>query len=303
MREHHAFWSATGSGKTLIMHMNIKQYMHYLTKSGRRKELNRIMLVTPNEGLSKQHKDEFEISGIQADMFSKQGTSLFTGQAVEIIEITKLTETEGDKTVALDAFEGNNLVLVDEGHRGLSGKVWSDRRKKLAEKGFTFEYSATLGQAASSNKALTQQYAKSILFDYSYRYFYTDGYGKDYRILNLKKEDENKGDIKELYLTACLLTFYQQKVLFQDARSKVNQFNIENPLWVFVGSSVIAKKQKLNKQDEQTASDIIEILKFIARFTASKNKAEVIKRIAKVISADTGILADGRDVFANVFAK
>ena len=27
----------------------------------------------------------------------------------------------GDKTVAVDAFEGNNLVLVDEGHRGASG--------------------------------------------------------------------------------------------------------------------------------------------------------------------------------------
>jgi hypothetical protein len=24
----------------------------------------------------------------------------------------------GDKTVAVEAFEGNNLVLVDEGHRG-----------------------------------------------------------------------------------------------------------------------------------------------------------------------------------------
>jgi len=28
-------------------------------------------------------------------------------------------------------------------------------------------------------------YAKSILFDYGYRYFYEDGYGKDYRIFNL----------------------------------------------------------------------------------------------------------------------
>ena len=50
------------------------------------------MLVTPNEGLSKQHKEEFELSGIQADVFSKQGASLFTGKAIEIIEITKLTE-------------------------------------------------------------------------------------------------------------------------------------------------------------------------------------------------------------------
>lgn len=289
-----AFWSATGSGKTLIMHMNIKQYLHYLTKSGRSSELNRILLVTPNEGLSKQHKEEFELSGIQADFFSKQGASLFTGKAVEIIEITKLTENEGDKTVALDAFEGNNLVLVDEGHRGSSGAIWSKRRRKLAEKGFTFEYSATLGQAAAGNPALTQEYAKSIIFDYSYRYFYSDGYGKDYRILNLP--DDNDEEIRELYLTACLLTFYQQKVLFKDPRSKVKQFNIENPLWIFVGGSVT------KNTSAKDMSDIVDIVRFLARFTASKNKASILKRIAQAISGDTGLLdGKGYDIFANAF--
>ncbi len=289
-----AFWSATGSGKTLIMHMNIKQYLHHLTKSGRSRELNRILLVTPNEGLSKQHKEEFEKSGIQADVFSKQGASLFTGKAVEIIEITKLTEADGDKTVALDAFEGNNLVLVDEGHRGSSGLVWSSRRRKLAEKGFTFEYSATLGQAASGNASLTQEYAKSILFDYSYRYFYSDGYGKDYRILNLA--DDSDEAVRELYLTACLLTFYQQKVLFKDPRSKVKQFNIENPLWIFVGGSVT------KSTSAKDISDTIDILLFLARFTSSANKQAVLQRIQKAISGDTGLLgAKGQDIFANVF--
>lgn len=33
-------------------------------------------------------------------------------------------------------------------------------------------------------------YTKNILFDYSYRYFYEDGYGKDYRIFNLPKSHE-----------------------------------------------------------------------------------------------------------------
>lgn len=289
-----AFWSATGSGKTLIMHMNIKQYLHHLTKSGRSRELNRMLLVTPNEGLSKQHKEEFEISGIQADVFSKQGASLFTGKAIEIIEITKLTEADGDKTVALDAFEGNNLVLVDEGHRGSSGAVWSSNRRKLAEKGFTFEYSATLGQAAAGNAVLTQEYAKSILFDYSYRYFYSDGYGKDYRILNLA--DDNDESVRELYLTACLLAFYQQKVLFNDPRSKVKQFNIENPLWIFVGGSVT------KATSSKDISDTIDILLFLARLTSTANKQNVIQRIARAISGDTGLLgAQGQDIFANMF--
>ena len=42
-----AFWMATGSGKTLLMHTNILQYQYALTQHGRQRELNRILLLTP----------------------------------------------------------------------------------------------------------------------------------------------------------------------------------------------------------------------------------------------------------------
>ena len=42
-----AFQSATGSGKTLLMHAHILQFQHYLALSGGR--LNNIVLLTPNE--------------------------------------------------------------------------------------------------------------------------------------------------------------------------------------------------------------------------------------------------------------
>lgn len=170
-----AFWNATGSGKTLLMHVNILQYRHYLKLHGREKELNRIILLTPNEGLSKQHLEEFALAGIEelrADLFSKDGKSLFSGKVIEILDVHKLREEMGNKTVAIDAFESNNLVLVDEGHRGASGKelgTWMAARRRLCEDGFSFEYSATFGQAmkASGNKNLADEYAKCILFDYS----------------------------------------------------------------------------------------------------------------------------------------
>lgn len=84
-----AYWSATGSGKTLLMHANILQYQYYLEKRGRRHELNRVILLTPNEGLSRQHLDEFEKAGISAELFNKDGRGLFAGQAVEILDIHK----------------------------------------------------------------------------------------------------------------------------------------------------------------------------------------------------------------------
>jgi hypothetical protein len=61
----------------------------------------------------------------------------------------------GEKTVAVEAFEGNNLVLVDEGHRGTgtAAGAWMSRRESLVRGGFAFEYSATFGQAVA--KGLT----------------------------------------------------------------------------------------------------------------------------------------------------
>ena len=286
-----AFWMATGSGKTLLMHANILQYQHALTKHGRQRELNRILLLTPNEGLSLQHLCEFARAGIDAELFNKEGLGLFSGKAVEIIEVTRLGEEMGDKTVAIDAFEGNNLVLVDEGHRGASsGKegAWMSARNDLCEKGFSFEYSATFGQAVKNDADLTEQYAKSTLYDYSYRYFYEDGYGKDYQILNLDEGTQQK--YLELYLVASLLSFFQQQRLYREQGSSFQPFKIENPLWVFVGGSVTASKR------EET--DIVQILQFLARYVA--NRADSIQRIGRVLNQGL-VTATGKNLFAGHF--
>ncbi len=288
-----AYWSATGSGKTLLMHANILQYQFYLEKHGRRRELNRIILLTPNEGLSQQHLREFETAGISAELFDKDGRGLFAGQAVEILDIHKLKDEMGNKTIAIDAFEGNNLVLVDEGHRGASSGeegTWMRFRNALCEKGFSFEYSATFGQAVKGNKKLTDLYAKGILFDYSYRYFYGDGFGKDYQIFNL--DEATQANHLELYLVACLLAFYQQQRLYREQEVAFRPFNIEKPLWIFVGGSVTAT---LAKKD---ASDIVVILKFLARYVA--DRAGSIQRIEQVLNQGL-VAADGKNLFAGRF--
>ena len=289
-----AFWMATGSGKTLLMHANILQYQHVLTQHGRRRELNRILLLTPNEGLSQQHLREFEAAGIDAELFNKDGRGLFSGQAVEILEVTRLRDEMGDRTIAIDAFEGNNLVLVDEGHRGASGGeegAWMRFRNALCEKGFSFEYSATFGQAVKGSPKLTELYAKSTLCDYSYRYFYGDGFGKDYQILNLDQETQQNH--LELYLVACLLSFFQQQRLYREQGGTFRPFNIDNPLWIFVGGRVTAT---LAKKD---ASDIVEILQFLARYVA--DRAGSIQRIERVLYQGL-VTATGRNLFAGRFA-
>jgi hypothetical protein len=288
-----AYWSATGSGKTLLMHANILQYQHYLTQHGRRRELSRIILLTPNEGLSQQHLRDFETAGMAAELFNKDGRGLFAGRAVEILDIHKLKDEMGDKTIAVDAFEGNNLVLVDEGHRGASGGeegTWMRFRNALCEKGFSFEYSATFGQAVKGNRALTDLYAKSVLFDYSYRYFYGDGFGKDYQILNL--DEGTQQNQLELYLVACLLSFFQQQRLYREQGMAFRPFHIDKPLWIFVGGKVTAT---LATKD---ASDIIEILRFLARYVSDRTGS--IQRIERVLNQGL-VTADGKNLFADRF--
>ena len=292
-----AFWSATGSGKTLLMHANILQYKKYSEQAGNKP--NRILLVTPNEGLSKQHLDELSLSNIEAQAFSKNTGSMFSGTFVEVIEITKLAEENGDKTVAVESFESNNLVLVDEGHRGASGDKWKPMRDKLSKEGFSFEYSATFGQsiAAESNqtkkKKLLDEYGKAVIFDYSYKYFYNDGYGKDYQILNLN--DTWNEDVMNTYLTACLLNYFEQLKYFTAQGGAMVPFNIERPLMIFVGNSVTAPRE------ESGFSDVVTILKFYQRFI--KNDAgESVRNIKEILSTSGGLVdRENKSIFAHSF--
>jgi hypothetical protein len=332
-----AFWNATGSGKTLLLHVNIHQYLHYF-QSGKDVYPDKIILLTPNEGLSRQHLAELNLSGFGfSRMFDKNRSGVFKG-TTEIIDINKLGDEMGDKTVAVEAFEGKNLVLVDEGHRGTgtAAGAWMSRRETLVRGGFAFEYSATFGQAVakgftvqkaeaevmkkkakvlfettnlkklddaqkqalvltteekrrSRTLATREVYAKNILFDYSYKFFYEDGYGKESLILNLKDEDFSQDDIARQYFTACLLSFYQQQYLWEANRDKLTDFNIEKPLWVFVGNTVSGED-----------SDILNVLRFFAGFLNDEAKA---KLWLKDLLANTARLLDGkgRNIFHDRF--
>ena len=332
-----AFWNATGSGKTLLLHVNIRQYLHYFQAGRSDQYPSKIILLTPNDGLSRQHLEELHLSGFSfAQFFNKAQTP--PHGTIEIIDINKLGDVMGDKTVAVGAFEGNNLVLVDEGHRGTgtAAGAWMARRDALVRGGFAFEYSATFGQAvakglivekaeeenlkskwkltypgqrfnlasakADTALALTAEdkrrarviatreiYAKCILFDYSYKFFYEDGYGKESLILNMNGEAYEQADNARKYFTACLLSYYQQLWLWNTHRDKLVDFNIEKPLWVFVGNTVSGEE-----------SDILEVVKFLADFLNSD--AQIKTWLADLLADRTQILdAKGNNIFSQRF--
>ncbi len=288
-----AFWMATGAGKTLIMHINYHQFLHYCKDE---ETLDHVILITPNEGLSEQHIRELANSGIRCERFNIERNRLAsTHEAVQVIEITKLVEekTGGGLSVPVEAFEGNNLIFVDEGHKGSGGKVWRTYREALAETGFTFEYSATFGQAlaAARNADLVEEYGKAIAFDYSYRYFYEDGHGKNFRVLNVHHDEESQ---TETLLLANLLSFYEQRCYFKQERDAVRDYGLDSPLWTFVGSKVNA----VYTENSRSRSDVLNVIRFLHRFLKNEENWAT-DTIEKILNGDSGLSDDGTDVFHN----
>ncbi|EIU2467316.1 DEAD/DEAH box helicase family protein [Salmonella enterica] len=350
-----AYWNATGSGKTLLLHVNILQYLHYYQNGNTHHYPDKIILLTPDERLSQQHLDELYNSGFShIQLFDKNKSAPFKG-TVEVIDINKLADDMGDKTVAVEAFEGNNLVLIDEGHKGTgtAAGAWMRRRDKLTRDGFAFEYSATFGQAVSGGnnveaveaeikkkkakllfettalgkltaeqlekleltseelrdariQATREVYGKSILFDYSYKFFYEDGYGKESLTLNLNPNEDKKDERRYEYFTACLLSFYQQQYLFNKNKDKLGEFNIEKPLWVFVGNTVSGED-----------SDIHAVLRFLAWFLNNEVQAkswirDLVENKARILDTKdrnifekrfTALINGPEDIYLDILAR
>ena len=174
--------------------------------------------------------------------------------AVGVIDAGKLisdksTKTKGEKSFKAEEFSGKNLVLVDEGHNGHSSEQGERRRirEQLCDGGFSFEYSATFGQAVAKSAGkdgvgLRAHYARNILFDYSYKYFYADEYGKNSFILNMQDAQDEESVFE--YLVANLLKFVQQHEIFRREKATMAEFLIEKPLCLFVGNTVARRETR-----------------------------------------------------------
>ena len=139
---------------------------------------------------------------------------------------------------------------------------------------------------------LLNHYSKCLLFDYSYRHFYRDGYGKDHSVANLAAglQDANQ----HAYQVGAMLAFYQQTKVYEQLGSNWADYNVTRPLWVMLGHTVTTATGKLSAKGR---TDIIEIIRFL--YWVLDCREEVEAQIAAVLSGDAGLLADtGGDWFA-----
>ena len=85
-----ALWVATGGGKTLLMHLNYRQFMR---RRGGLFSPDNIILVTPDESLSVQHIAEMRRSGVPCFRHgeARGGLGMEGENPVRVLEITRLT--------------------------------------------------------------------------------------------------------------------------------------------------------------------------------------------------------------------
>jgi Type III restriction enzyme, res subunit len=261
-----AYWMATGSGKTMIMHINILQYIEHNRGF---KDLE-LIITTPGVNLIQQHEREV-IPLVEYLNKVHKNKIRFTIDTTSAL----LNKPDGFFNFPDDK-KRLRLILVDEAHIGLGSNQKADegeflklRRRLNIKHSFLFEYSATFHNLSS---ALEKEYSKSIIFDYNYNLFYRDGYGKDFYfqkvssdllknnfddnlVLNLKVIEEKLNIFKTI-------DYSHLKDLFSPTVFP------DRPLIAFMGNTVNNKKDegKINKkgESEDELSDISEIVNYLA---------------------------------------
>lgn len=78
-----------------------------------------------------------------------------------------------------------------------------------------------------------------MAFEYAYGRFYKDGYGKDFRVLNLK--DDADEVMTSRVMLAGLLNLLNKRGAFDTDPSVARTYNLKAPLMVFVGATVTGR--------------------------------------------------------------
>ena len=279
-----AFYLATGAGKTLLLHVHYWQLLHYLN-AGR--EFGNILLLTPNAGLAQQHLQELKQSGIPARYLTevKHNFSGVPRGTVLVVDMPKLRDKRAKDEAEAEGFYypslgQKNLVFADEGHKGTASldKGWRQIREWLSEEGMLLEYSATFAQVLKSEE-MVREYGKRILVDYHYRYFYQDQYGKDFQFIEIEADPDSLDPtaVEEATLMGGLLLYYLQLQHYLRLGDRAHEYNLEKPLWTFVGHTVIKSnkdKEGELEEDAKTLADVAKVVRFFKRLTEEPQWAQ-----------------------------
>lgn len=272
------YWMATGSGKTLLMHLNVLQYIEHIGGGAAFDELQ-IILTTPGVNLIEQHEREL-------GEVVRQLNRLYNNRIKLSVATTgALLNKELGFFNLPDSSRLFRLILVDEGHIGLAGGgkdlgAFKKLREDLLKpaNSFLFEYSATYHGIADKH---VRDYEEQIVYDYNYYRFFKDGYGKDYALQSLSDDRFADAGKSEAPFFAATFDSLQDKLLAHQRLSVsqaqgagelpfTGQFS-HRPLLAFMGNTVEDPKNEGKGADE--VSDIRKLLVWLARLTQAERES------------------------------
>jgi hypothetical protein len=269
-----AYWMATGSGKTLLMHLNILQYLDHIGGFGAFDELQ-VILTTPGVNLIEQHRREL---GPLVDALN----TLCANRIKLTVESTQaLLNRERGFFNLPPSKRVFRLVLVDEGHIGLSSGGqetgrFKDLRHRLADypNAFLFEYSATYHGIADKH---VEEYEDQIVYDYNYYRFFKDGYGKDYDIQKIGADAIAKDAECWDNFGAAFDALADKLRIHETLRVTAGKGGLpftagfaDRPLIAFMGNTVEDSKKEGGAGDE--VSDIRKLLAFLVKLTPKQKE-------------------------------
>lgn len=273
-----AYWMATGSGKTLLMHLNILQYIAHIGGGAAFDELQ-IILTTPGVNLIEQHEREL-------GEVVRQLNRLYNNRIKLTVATTgALLNKEPGFFNMPDSTRLFRLILVDEGHIGLAsgGKevgAFKQLRQELLkpDNAFLFEYSATYHGISDTH---VRDYEEQIVYDYNYYRFFKDGYGKDYALQSLADDrfaDTGKGDAAFFASTFDTLreklTAHEHLTVSQAHGAGELPFAghfPDKPLLAYMGNTVEDPRKEGTAKDE--VSDIRRFVVWLAHLDATDREA------------------------------
>jgi superfamily II DNA or RNA helicase len=272
------YWMATGSGKTLLMHLNILQYIEHIGGGSAFDELQ-IILTTPGVNLIEQHEREL-------GEVVRQLNRLYNNRIKLTVATTgALLNKESGFFSMPDSTRLFRLVLVDEGHIGLAGGgkemgAFKALRRDLLkpDNSFLFEYSATYHGIADVH---VRDYEEQIVYDYNYYRFFKDGYGKDYDLQKRTDDrfaDDGKSEapfFSATFGTLCEKLLAHEQLTVSQAHG-VGELPFaghfpDKPLLAFMGNTVEDPKKEGGDKDE--VSDIRKFVIWLAHLSVSEREA------------------------------
>ena len=262
-----AYWMATGSGKTLLMHLNVMQLLDRWRID--RPDRVELIVTTPGLNLIEQHRRELEPlvsalsrwSGVRVDLML-ESTQALLGYPKDYFDLVPGSTTR-------------RIVVVDEAHIGLTsreeGAFRRLRDRMTGDESVLLEYSATF---RNLNRAIQDAYQEAIVFAYEYADFFRDGYGKDYhfRRIRLDVADEEAANLHETFRLYCeKLKAHDRLPSYGGSddvplRPRSSSAFPDKPLLAFMGSTVT------HREEEAELSDVGKILRFLANLSAVERR-------------------------------